>query len=91
MYVLLKKGAQCGDRVKAWIGKLYSYLTTTDFTTSFMVASLALEQSYDCPSASEAIMISIGICITWNHKYWHDYNKAKQYIIVYIFYGTYWD
>ena len=51
---------------------------------SFRVASLALGQSYDCPSASEATLKDIGKNIsTYNH------NKTKHNKTVCIFYGIY--
>ena len=48
----------------------------------FRVASLALGQSYDCPSASEATLKDMGKYVTWiHHNWWYTHNKN-----VHIFY-----
>ena len=52
---------------------------------SIRVTSLALGQSYDCPSASEATLNDIGIC--WRTD---DIATTKQNTTkLYVFYGTY--
>ena len=44
----------------------------------FRVASLALGQSYDCPSASEATLKSIGKYVIWiHHNWWYNHNKNR--------------
>ena len=56
---------------------VFSY--TLIWPISFRITSMALGQSYDCPSASEVILKDMGKCITWIHKHWwHNQNKALK-------------
>ena len=63
--------------------------------TSILITSLALGQSYDCPSASEATLIVMGKYITWLTRIWqynhNDKKKQKKQHnkIVCIFHGIY--
>ena len=55
---------------------------------AFRVTSLALGQSYDCPSASEITLKDMGKCITSIRKYRSsNHNKTKHSNTICIFYG----
>ena len=56
---------------------------------SFRVTSLALGQSYDCPSANETTLNDMGKSITSSRKGCYDYNKTKHNKIICILYGMY--
>ena len=64
--------------------------TLTDFPISIRLASLALWQSNDCPSASKAILMNMDKYFMWIHYEWlHNHNKAKHNKTVCIFLGIY--
>ena len=56
------------------------------FSNIFRVTSLALGQSYDCPSASEATLKNNGKWIRSPQEGWYMYNQNKT---VCLFYGIY--
>ena len=62
--------------------------TLTDFPISIRLTSLALWQSYDCPSASKATLTNMDKYFMWIHyERLHNHNKAKQNKTVCIFFG----
>ena len=64
--------------------------TLTDFPISIRLASLALWQSNDCPSASKATPMNMDKYFVWIHyKRLHNHNKAKHNKTVCIFLGIY--
>ena len=64
--------------------------TLTDFPISIRLTSLALRQSYDCPSASKATLMNMDKYFMWNHyERLHNHNKAKHNKTVCIFIGIY--
>ena len=64
--------------------------TLTDFPISIKLASLALWQSNDCPSASKATLMNMDKCFVWIHyERLHNHNKAKHNKTVCIFLGIY--
>ena len=64
--------------------------TLTDFPISIRLTSLALWQSYDCPSASKATLMNMDKYFMWIHYEWlHNHNKAKHNKTVCIFLGIY--
>ena len=64
--------------------------TLTDFPISIRLTSLALWQSNDCPSASEATLMNIDKYFMWIHyERLHNHNKAKHNKTVCIFVGIY--
>ena len=64
--------------------------TLTDFPISTMLTSLALWQSYDCPSARKVTLMNMDKYFKWIHyERLHNHNKAKHNKTVYIFLGIY--
>ena len=64
--------------------------TLTDFPISIRLTSLALWQSYDCPSASKATLMNMDKYFMWIHyERLHNHNKAKHNKTVCIFLGIY--
>ena len=64
--------------------------TLTDFPISIRLTSLALWQSNDCPSASEAILMNMDKYFMWIHyERLHNHKKAKHNKTVCIFLGIY--
>ena len=64
--------------------------TLTDFPISIRLASLALWQSNDCPSASKATLMNMDKYFMWIHyELLHNHNKAKHNKTVCIFLGIY--
>ena len=64
--------------------------TLTDFPISIRLTSLALWQSNDCPSASEATLMNMDKYFMWIHyERLHNHNKAKHNKTVCIFLGMY--
>ena len=64
--------------------------TLTDFPISIRLASLALWQSNDCPSASKATLMNMDKYFMWIHyERLHIHNKAKHNKTVCIFLGIY--
>ena len=64
--------------------------TLTDFHISTRLASLALWQSNDCPSASKATLMNMDKYFMWIHyERLHNHNKAKHNKTVCIFLGIY--
>ena len=64
--------------------------TLTDFPISTRLTSLALWQSYDCPSASKATLMNMDKYFMWIHyERLHNHNKAKHNKTVCIFLGIY--
>ena len=64
--------------------------TLTDFPISIRLTSLALWQSYDCPSASKATLMDMDKYFIWIHyERLHNHNKAKHNKTVCIFLGIY--
>ena len=64
--------------------------TLTDSSTSIRLTSLALWQSYDCPSASTATLMNMDKYFMWIHyKRLHNHNKAKHNKTVCIILGIY--
>ena len=64
--------------------------TLTDFPISIRLASLALWQSKDCPSASKATLMNMDKYFMWIHyERLHNHNKAKHNETVCIFLGKY--
>ena len=64
--------------------------TLTDFPISNRLASLALWQSNDCPSASKATLVNMDKCVIWIHyERLYNHNKAKHNKTVCIFLGIY--
>ena len=64
--------------------------TLTDFPISIRLTALALWQSYDCPSASEATLMIMDKYFMWIHyEPLHNHNKAKHNKTVCIFLGIY--
>ena len=64
--------------------------TLTDFPISIRLTSLALWQSNDCPSASEATLLNMDKYFMWIHyERLHNHNKAKHNKTVCIFLGIY--
>ena len=64
--------------------------TLTDFPISIKLASLALWQSNDCPSASKATLMNMDKYFMWIHyERLHNHNKAKHNKTVCIFLGIY--
>ena len=62
--------------------------TLTDFPISIRLTSLALWQSNDCPSASEATLMNMDKYFMWIHyEQLHNHNKAKHNKTVCIFLG----
>ena len=62
----------------------------TDFPISTRLTSLALWQSYDCPSASKATLMNMDKYFMWIHyERLHNHNKAKHNKTVCIFLGIY--
>ena len=56
---------------------------------SIRVNSLALGQSYDCPSASEVTLKNMGKCMTWIYKHqWLNGHKDAQQNHVHILFDT---
>ena len=59
--------------------------TLTDFPISIRLASLALWQSNDCPSASKATLMNMDKYFMWIHyERLHNHNKAKHNKTVYF-------
>ena len=64
--------------------------TLTDFPVSTRLTALALWQSNDCHSASEATLMNMDIYFMWIHyERLHNHNKAKHNKAVCIFLGIY--
>ena len=64
--------------------------TLTDLPISIRLTSLALWQSDDCPSASEATLMNMDKYFIWIHyERLHNHNKAKHNKTVCIFLGIY--
>ena len=64
--------------------------TLTDFPISIRLTSLALRQSYDCPSASKATLMNMDKYFMWIHyERLHNHNKAKHNKTMCIFLGMY--
>ena len=64
--------------------------TLTDFPISIRLASLALWQSNDCPSASKATLMNMDKYFMWIHyERLHNHNKAKHNKTVCIFLAIY--
>ena len=64
--------------------------TLTDLAISTRLASLALWQSSDCPSASKATLMNMDKYFMWIHyERLHNHNKAKHNKTVCIFLGIY--
>ena len=64
--------------------------TLTDFPISIRLASLALWQSNDCPSASKATLMNMDKYFMWIHyERLHNHNKAKHNKTGCIFLGIY--
>ena len=64
--------------------------TLTDFPISIRLASLALWQSNDCPSASKATLMNMDkYFIGIHYERLHNHNKAKHNKTVCIFLGIY--
>ena len=64
--------------------------TLTDFPISIRLTSLALWQSNDCPSASNATLVNMDKYFMWIHyERLHNHNKAKHNKTVCIFLGIY--
>ena len=64
--------------------------TFTDFPISIRLTSLALWQSNDCTSASNATLMNMDKCFMWIHyERLHNHNKAKHNKTVCIFLGIY--
>ena len=64
--------------------------TLTDFPISIRLTSLALWQSYDCPSASKATLMNMDKYFMLIHyERLHNHNKAKHNKTVCIFLGGY--
>ena len=64
--------------------------TLTDFPISIRLTSLALWQSNDCPSASEATLMNMDKYFMWIHYgRLHNHNKAKRNKTLCIFLGLY--
>ena len=64
--------------------------TLTDFPISIRLTSLALWQSNDCPSASNATLMNMDKYFMWIHyERLHNHNKAKHNKTVCIFLGIY--
>ena len=62
--------------------------TLTDFPISIRLTPLALGQSNDCPSASEATLMNMDKYFIWIHyERLHNHNKAKHNKTVCIFLG----
>ena len=67
----------------------YGY-TLTDFPISIRLASLALWQSNDYPSASKATLMNMDKYFMWIHyERLHNHNKAKHNKTVCIYLGIY--
>ena len=56
---------------------------------SLRITSLALGQSYDCPSASEVTLKNMGRSIMWTTKSWLCHNKTKHNKILCMFHRLY--
>ena len=64
--------------------------TLTDFPITIRLTSLALWQSNDCPSASNATLVNMDKYFMWIHyERLHNHNKAKHNKPVCIFLGIY--
>ena len=64
--------------------------TLTDFPISIRLTSLALWQSNDCPSASNATLMNMDKYSMWIHyERLHNHSKAKHNKTVCIFLGIY--
>ena len=64
--------------------------TLTDFPISIRLASLALWQSNDCPSASKATLMNMDKYFMWiRYERLHNHNKAKHNKTVCIFLWIY--
>ena len=64
--------------------------TMTDFPISSRLTSLALWQSYDCPSASKATLMNMDKYFMWIHyERLHNHNEATHNKTVCIFLGIY--
>ena len=64
--------------------------TLTDFPISIRLTSLALWQSNDCPSASNATLMNMDKYFMWIHyERLHNHNKVKHNKTVCIFLGIY--
>ena len=64
--------------------------TLTDFPISIRLTSLALWQSNDFPSASQATLMNMDTYFIWIHyERLHNHNKAKHNKTVCIFLGIY--
>ena len=64
--------------------------TLTDFPISIRLTSLALWQSNDCPSASNATLMNMDKYFMWIHyERLHNHNKTKHNKTVCIFLGIY--
>ena len=64
--------------------------TLTDFPISIRLTSLALWQSNDCPSASNATLMDMDKYFLWiNYERLHNHNKAKHNKTVCIFLWIY--
>ena len=64
--------------------------TLTDFPISIRLASLAMWQSNDCPSASKATLMNMDKYFMWIHYgRLHNHNKTKHNKTVCIFLGLY--
>ena len=62
----------------------------TDFSISIRLTSLALWQSNDCPSASNATLMNMDRYFMWIHyERLHNQNKAKHIKTVCIYFGIY--
>ena len=62
----------------------------TDFPVSIRLASLALWQSNDCPSASKATLMNMDKYFMWIHyERLHNHNKAKHNKTLCTFLGIY--
>ena len=69
---------------------LFCGYTLTDFPISTRLASLALWQSSDCPSASKATLMNMDKYFMWIHyERLHNHNKAKPNKTMCIFLGIY--
>ena len=68
---------------------LWLYIES-DLPISIRLTSLALWQSYDCPSASKATLMNMDKYFMWIHyERLHNHNKAKHNKTVCIFLGIY--
>ena len=63
--------------------------TLTDFPISIRLTSLALWQSNDCPSASNATLMNMDKYMWIHYERLHSHNKAKHNKTVCIFIGIY--